>query len=247
MFIGTFHRKASKFPHVSALVVCFLSSAVALANPRASTTSSKALVSTGLKNLGNTCYFNAQLQCAFHIPLLRKLVDSRKYDFLSHLNGAEEDHLRGSNTHVTGNDDHNASHKPISKESEAKVALRELFSEMVKASISKTHAVIPERFALRLGIPPMVQQDSQEFWKLLLPALQQESITDLYQGSFEDYIIALDGSGRERRREEIYLDLSLDVSRRYVRKRYIHHGKCPQSSYREYPFPRNPARPCWIR
>ncbi|KAL7538524.1 hypothetical protein ACHAWF_006115 [Thalassiosira exigua] len=28
----------------------------------------------GLMNLGNTCYLNAQLQCAYHVPYLRKLV-----------------------------------------------------------------------------------------------------------------------------------------------------------------------------
>lgn len=28
----------------------------------------------GLVNLGNTCYLNAQLQCAFHVPFLRDLV-----------------------------------------------------------------------------------------------------------------------------------------------------------------------------
>jgi len=29
---------------------------------------------TGLVNMGNTCYLNAQLQCAYHIPYLRQLV-----------------------------------------------------------------------------------------------------------------------------------------------------------------------------
>jgi ubiquitin carboxyl-terminal hydrolase 7 len=29
---------------------------------------------TGLVNMGNTCYLNAQLQCAYHIPYLRRLV-----------------------------------------------------------------------------------------------------------------------------------------------------------------------------
>jgi len=58
----------------------------------------------------------------------------------------------------------------------------------------------------------MRQQDSQEFWKLLLPAVGSEKLTDLFKGVYEDFISALDGSGRERRRDEVFLDLSLDVS-----------------------------------
>ena len=106
---------------------------------------------------------------------------------------------------------------PEPTESEAKLALRGFFGQMEEAA-SQPHglAPAPRAFCLQLGIPPMVQQDSQEFWKLLLPALEDERITDLYKGSFEDYITALDGSGRERRREELFLDLSLDIGERYV-------------------------------
>ena len=32
------------------------------------------VLSGGLVNLGNTCYLNAQLQCAFHIPVVRDLI-----------------------------------------------------------------------------------------------------------------------------------------------------------------------------
>lgn len=62
----------------------------------------------------------------------------------------------------------------------------------------------------------MVQQDSQEFWKLLLPAVGSETLSDLYKGTYVDYISALDGSGRERRKDELFLDLSLDVAKRRV-------------------------------
>lgn len=72
-------------------------------------------------------------------------------------------------------------------------------------------AASPVSFCRALGIPVLEQQDSQEFWKLLLPAVNLRPLTDLYQGAFEDYLVALDGSGRGRRREEAFLDLSLDV------------------------------------
>eukprot|EP00934_Nitzschia_sp_Nitz4_P004264 Nitzschia sp. Nitz4//scaffold212_size37733//1873//3071//NITZ4_007728-RA/size37733-augustus-gene-0.5-mRNA-1//1//CDS//3329542007//4254//frame0 len=145
------------------------------------------LVSTGLKNLGNTCYMNAQLQCAFHIPLVRKIVSN-----------IEETTV------------------PKSQVSEAKLALRELFEEMTIAAENpppKGGIARPARFVQRLGIPPQVQQDSQEFWKLLLPAVDDEKLSDLYKGCFDDYIVALDGSGRARHREELFLDISLDVSK----------------------------------
>ena len=96
------------------------------------------------------------------------------------------------------------------------VAMQELIQEMTKASERNLPSVVPRSFCMRLGIPPMVQQDSQEFWKLLLPALKLEPLSDLYKGSFVDYIRALDGSGREKIREELFLDLSLDVASRFV-------------------------------
>jgi Ubiquitin carboxyl-terminal hydrolase len=80
-----------------------------------------------------------------------------------------------------------------------------------KSALASAAAASPASFCRALGIRVLEQQDSQEFWKLLLPAVHLQSLTDLYQGAFEDYIVALDGSGRERRREEAFLDLSLDV------------------------------------
>mmetsp|Transcript_33174 Transcript_33174/g.48699 ORF Transcript_33174/g.48699 Transcript_33174/m.48699 type:complete len:261 (-) Transcript_33174:2217-2999(-) len=41
---------------------------------RTYTSKNNVLVSGGLVNLGNTCYLNAQLQCAYHVPLVRELI-----------------------------------------------------------------------------------------------------------------------------------------------------------------------------
>ncbi len=40
-----------------------------------------------------------------------------------------------------------------------------------------------------------------------------EKLSDLYRGAFEDYVAAADDSGRERSREEPFLDVSLEVER----------------------------------
>jgi len=155
---------------------------------------SSPIVSYGLRNVGNTCYMNAQLQCAFHIPALRDIATSIPTEAVP----------------TVGDDDDEEESTDQEEISEAAMALKEVVDGMVQAT-TQSMAYTPRSFCMRLGIPPMVQQDSQEFWKLLLPAVGVEKLSSLYKGKYEGYISALDGSGREKRRSEVFLDLSLDV------------------------------------
>lgn len=167
------------------------------------------LVSTGLKNLGNTCYMNAQLECAFHIPAVRQATMAA--DPIPKTEAEIDDEEKKDGEGVVGQIE-----TTPPQANEALIAMQELMQEMTIASDKNLPPVVPRSFCMRLGIPPMVQQDSQEFWKLLLPAMNVESLSDLYKGSFVDYIRALDGSGREKVREELFLDLSLDIALRFV-------------------------------
>lgn len=156
------------------------------------------LPSGGLLNLGNTCYLNAQLEAAYHVPRVRELVmnpsssKSRQYS---------DDPAEGGGAQQT----------TIGLQ-----ALGEVFRAMQEASLvglgDFTAPTSTSVLCRNLGINTMEQQDSQEFWKLLLPELCLPPLVDIYQGAYEEYILALDGSGRERRREEPFLDLSLEVS-----------------------------------
>ncbi len=98
------------------------------------------------------------------------------------------------------------------------LSLQQLFQSMYTASQRGsgdpllTPSTSTSIFCRNLGINVYEQQDSQEFWKLLLPELNHNLLIDLYKGQYESYIAALDGSGREKKRKEIFLDLSLDVS-----------------------------------
>eukprot|EP00977_Amphora_coffeiformis_P027548 scaffold34620_cov160-Amphora_coffeaeformis.AAC.13 len=152
---------------------------------------------TGLRNLGNTCYLNSQLQCAYQIPLVRSMILKNPI---------------ATSTSDTSDDDSDSDdeREETTPESPGLLALRSVFADMAKVA-GTGRSVSPVILTRTLGIPVMEQQDSQEFWKLLLPALQLPRLTDLYQGAFEDYIVAADKSGREKRREETFLDISLDV------------------------------------
>lgn len=143
----------------------------------------------GLQNLGSTCYLNAQIQCVYHIPLIRHFI------------------VAGAATNDENDED---------KDSPATLGLRQLFEEMNAAhEYDPNHrgAVTTRHFCELLQIPTQEQQDTHEFWKLLSPLLQpQRQIMDLYTGTLEHSITATDGSQRERRFLEPFCDISLDIT-----------------------------------
>lgn len=196
--------KYIKCPRRSLLVVILLSYDV-IKNTCVQASSlppqNKVLLSGGLVNLGNTCYLNSQLECQYHIPLVRDLI------------------LEPSLHHEIKNDDSKKSSEDSKlKPTHGLLALQQLFNSMKTASLqgqgdpSLTASVSTAALCRALGISPYEQQDSGEFWKLLLPEIQHPNLESLYRGYYETIIAALDGSGRERKRKETFLDLSLDIT-----------------------------------
>ncbi|GFR39860.1 hypothetical protein Agub_g358, partial [Astrephomene gubernaculifera] len=91
----------------------------------------------GLRNLGNTCYANAALQCLFSIPSLRNVIYHAEPQVAAH------------------------------------DIFRQLQSLFLQLQFGPQKSVDTEALAKTLGLDHAVQQDGQEFLKLLLMRVEQ--------------------------------------------------------------------------
>ena len=172
----------------------------------------------GLVNLGNTCYLNAQLQCAYHVPYLRQLVLDAKDEVVEVEVEVEiEDEKEGNEE--GGNEDEcllplncgDARRSPAEAEddiapppkktiakreikqdiipiSDALWALQHTFNSLSAPSSSQAST----KFLCRaLGINPSHQKDGQEFWKLFIPQVDYSILASFYIGFFEDYVLEI--------------------------------------------------------
>jgi len=167
---------------------------------------------SGLINLGNTCYLNAQLQCAYHVPLLRELVLNARDEVVEvEVEDEKIDEAAGSSDDVKDLETEPAAE---SEENSVTISVSDRIEraekQMTKKTVIKTeHRPISQ--ALRalqqtfyslagqssgstqtlcrsLGINPYIQQDGQEFWKLFVPEVDYANLTELYTGYYDDYI-----------------------------------------------------------
>ena len=169
-------------------------------NPSTLARASRA-VPVGLRNLGNTCYVNAAIQCVFAIPSFRERVlalDPGDDPSVAEGAGTRGGVSTGADTVSAGADAAGASHDgarasapearaqspPSDDENKnATAALRLLFASMVAGDRAVAD---PRRFADALSLETAAQQDGQEFLKLLLAYLERVAARGLSASAAKD-------------------------------------------------------------
>ena len=157
-------------------------------------------VPVGLRNLGNTCYVNAAIQCLFAIPPFRERVlalDPRDDPSAAKPPRGE----RGDDVTAGAGD---ASSSASGRDRNATAALRALFASMVAGNRAVAD---PRRVADALSLETAAQQDGQEFLKLLLAYLDRvatrRASADDARGSGEAKGAAAGPAGRAEREDDV--------------------------------------------